>query len=195
MIHRIFAVFLFTLLALVGNVRADELFFAGTSTDISTNISYYVVPPAGNQQAVVTYINATSDLAGSVVQFYNAAAPVKVSAAAASTNVQIASITGLSTGGVVIVQSVTNNTFQRTTVVSFSATNVILSATNVLSALVAGDKIYPASTAGAIPVGAATKEVVGASFVSQGNNRPLLVEVNGTAAAGNHINAISGTYK
>lgn len=170
--------------------------FAGTGTDISTNLNYFVVPPfGGSRKARVLYVNATSDKAGSVIQFYNSAAPINVTNSSVSgTNVVWASGTGLSGSDILIVRSVSGETFQRVTVSSATDGYITLNQ-NLSFALVAGDKVYKATTAGFIPVGAATKEVnasVGGCYFSQGLDRPLLIDLDGTSAV--HINAISGDY-
>lgn len=173
--------------------------FAGTGEG-TTTLSYFIAGPSTpyNQRMTGTprlqYINATSDKAGSVIQFYTAGEPALVTGF--STNGQKAILmagTGYASNDVLVVRSVANDTYARYLVTTNSTTNVTVSA-NLSWALDVRDQVFKMTTAGKIPVGAATKELnAGAGAIYNGQKRkPLLFEIDGTSAC--KINACSGYF-
>lgn len=169
--------------------------FAGTGTDVSTNLCYYIA--SANYAGIprVQYINATSDLTSSAITFYSTATPLLVTTAQSiATNIITAVGTTFSGSDVVIVRHVSTDTYERAVVSSANGTTITLSAN--LSAIAAvGDLVYKCTAAGSIPVGNTTKELnAGVGGIYNGvAGRPLLVEVNGTSAC--QVNCVSGIYQ
>jgi hypothetical protein len=62
------------------------------------------------------------------------------------------------------------------------------------TAIASGDEIWPMTTAGFIPCGAATTlSLVGNGIYSGQPGKPLLLEVDGTSSC--QINAVSATFR
>jgi hypothetical protein len=179
-------------------LQAQET-FAGPGTG-TTTLSYCVAGPSSAYNTKLTgtprlqYINATSDKAASVIQFYTAGAPASVTGL--STNgqkvIKMAG-TGYASNDVLVVRSVSNNTYARCVVTTNSTTTVTVAA-NLPWDLVTNDQVWKMTAGGSIPVGAATKELnAGAGAVYNGQKaKPLLFEIDGTSAC--HINAAAGYF-
>lgn len=194
--------------------EAANTVFSGQGSAYSTNTSYYVVSagPQIPQESIpqIEYLNVQSDTlsvsnARGAVLFYRAGAPSELSAASggATNTVRLASGgTAFTVGGVVILQHVAADTYERLVVMTNSATSV--SFTNATaSAVDLGDRIYLATVAASLPVnttvpaaGAGNKEFAPPKPLFSGEEaRPLLVEVNGIGTNFIKIGTISGSYK
>jgi hypothetical protein len=170
-------------------VQAQIKFEAGTGTDVSTTLCYYAFSSKGAGTPVIKYLNVTSDKASSVVQFYTAGSSILVTnsvIAGTNTILLTGTTSGFQTNDVIVIRSVSNDTYQRTSVSQVAAGSIV-TAQNTAFALAAGDVIYRMSTAGAIPVGNATVTITGACY-SGARDKPLLLEVDGTSAC--QINAV-----
>jgi hypothetical protein len=181
--------------ALVSSVSLEAQTFSGTGTDVSTNLNYFIATARGAGTARINFISATSDKAGSVVQFYTSGAPVTITAAGAATNTVTAVGTGNFSGSdIVIVRHVSADTYERAVVDSVTATNITWSA-NLGSATAIGDLLYKASTASTIPVGNATVTVnaAGGGLFNGREGRPTLLVLDGTSAC--QLNTVSGEFR
>lgn len=165
-------------------------------TDVGTTLCYAVISANGNNQSapVLTYLNATSDKAASVVQFYTAGTPVRADVASSTTNLVVASgdTNGFAANDVVIIRHLATDTYERRILTpNTTATNLNLTVAPTTTVAV-GDLIYKATAAGSIPVGNATKELVGPGIYAGQRGKPLLLEVDGTSAC--QINAVAASY-
>lgn len=173
--------------------------YATGGTDVSTTLCYAVISSysVNGGSPVVTYLSATSDKAGSVVQFYRSSVPLNITTASSTTNLAIAtnSMSGFTSNAIVVIQhnnSVgTPETFERRVVYHANSTNVAVSATFDASTA-AGDKVWLQTAGGSIPVGNASITPIGDGIYSGVPGRPLLLEVDGTSAC--QINAVNAVY-
>lgn len=166
--------------------------FAGVGTG-ATTLSYFIAPASGQGIPRLQYINATSDKAGSVIQFYTAAAGTRITTASTGTTITAVG-TSYASNDVIIVRFRATDTYQRLVVSASTATNITTTAALQATAAV-GDTVYEVTAAGSIPVGAATKELnAGAGAIFNGQEGyPLLFEIDGTSAC--KINAASGIFQ
>lgn len=177
---------------------ADLTYWSGGGTDVGNTLCYTVVSRSGVKPTpVLTYLNATSDKAASVVQFYNAGVPVAASLTNSTTSIFV-SITNANTafttnGGIIIINHVATDTYERRILTGGgTGTNLVVTVAPT-SAVLPKDLIYQATTAGSIPVGAANLSLVGPGIYSGTPGRPLLLEVDGTSAC--QLNAAAADYK
>lgn len=184
---------LIVMLALSLTAQAQK-WVSGTSTDIGVTNTYYIARADLAGQPVVSYFSATSDKATSAIRGYSTAAPIPVTATAASGQAVVTHASGASAfagNDIVIVRSVANNTYQRCVVASDTATSVTFNE-NLNFALAAGDQLYIATVSASIPVAAATVSVLDDTFVGT-EGRPLLIDLDGTSAS--QINTVTVEYK
>jgi hypothetical protein len=181
-------------LALALNTRAaDTVYtFSQTSTDIGATNSHVIISANGPGSAQVDYVSVTSDKAGSQLLFYTASTGIPITLA---TNASQAVVYAVGTGNFsandkVVLRHVATDTYERLVVSSVAATTVTFTA-NPTAATVAGDIIYKMTAGAYVPVGAATKEIIGTSYIGQ-LSKPIYVEIDGTSAS--QINLISGVF-
>jgi len=188
--------FLVVLALLPAMVQAvDEIpFFAGGGTDVGTTLCYAVVSANGKNQGVpvVTYVNATSDKAGSIIQFYNITTSTAANVVSTSTALPVTSTNGFASGDIIVIRHLLDDTYERRILTTFTtATNLVTTVAPTV-ALVVGDIVYRAATAGFIPVGSATLQIVGDGIYAGQPGKPLLLEVDCTSAG--QINAVAAKF-
>lgn len=183
-------------------IHAEDAGFSAGGTLVSTNLSYVPVP-VGPGTPEVMYLSATSDTNTAKVTFYKVSASTIVTNAVGSgTNTVYFSDTsafsasdvcllrnGVSTNGTAI----NTANYQRLIISSVSPSNIVFTANTSLG-LVAGDVLYRMTSRGTIPVGNATKEVIGHCYTGR-NGEPLLVEVNGAGTNTVSVNSVNGLYR
>ena len=74
-------------------LAAPKSFWAGGGTDVGTSICYAVVTADAQDQGtpVLTFLDATSDKAGAVVQFYTVGTPTYCNYVSTTTSIPVAS--------------------------------------------------------------------------------------------------------
>jgi hypothetical protein len=174
--------------------------FSGAGTAQSTTNAFYV---AGNYTLTkgtptVRYLNVSSDLANSVVQFYVVSNQVSVvnGTNAGTTNFVCSATNGFVAGDILLIKHTSSDTYERLPCFAVQNTNQIVVKYPPISQVNNGDTIWRAKPAGAIAIGAASNTVpTGAGmFIYAGQyDKPLLIEINGTSTA--TINAVSGDFK
>jgi hypothetical protein len=177
----------------VANAQTREN-FANTGTAIGSTNSHYVIPVSNLGKPIVTYLNGTSDKAGSVLQFWKAqsgAQTLTIATNASQAIVYVPSGSSFAANDVVVIQHKTSDSYERRIVSAQTSTNITLTV-NLTSAIVAGDQIYKMTQAGSIPVGNATKEITTVGVYNAPPGLPVLVDLDGTSAC--KINLISGYY-
>lgn len=168
--------------------------WSGGGTDVSTTLCYTVVSAnsKNNGQPVVTYLNATSDKAASVLTFYTAGTPTSCNYTNTTVSIPVNSTNGFAANDVIVIWHKLTDTYERRIVDTFtSATNITVTVAST-AATVPGDQIYKATAAGTIPVGNATKELNGTGIYSGQRGKPLLIDLDGTSAV--QVNAASAIY-
>lgn len=172
-------------------------FGVGTTNGAGTLSTVIVSARSANGGApAVSFVSATSDLAGSKVQFYRVVGQTTAKYATNSTTtLSVSDTNGFSSGDVIIIQHVAYDTYEKRTLTTMSgATNLVVTAAP-LTAVWPGDVIYEVSTAGAgsIAVGNATINLGGSGPIYVGQRgKPLLAEVNATSSGTLHV--LGGTY-
>lgn len=184
-------------LCLAAPAFADTL-FSGTGKTVSTQLCYFVTAPAPSQSVLISYLNATSDKAGSLAQFYTAGSPIPVTGS--STNgASVVKCTGtrLATNDVVVVVSgpntATPSAFRHTVSIITSSNVTFAQATT--SAFVYGDSIYRMTAAASVPVGAANLKLGpenGYFYVGQ-SGKPVLIQLDSTSSG--TLSLITGALK
>lgn len=178
----------------------DELaVWAGGGTDVSTNLCYSVVSANSKNQGspVLTYLNATSDKAGSVVQFYTAGQPVVANdtntTVTIPVNVSNSSNYFNANGGIIVIQHKATDTYERRVLTTFTGTTNIVVTVAPTTTVAIGDIIWPMTAAGSIPVGNATLTLGPGDGIYCGQKmKPLLMEIDGTSAC--QINAAAAKF-
>lgn len=156
------------------------------STNGATTLSWVIVPcmSANGGVPIVTYVNATSDKAGSVIQFYKVDAVTEANYASTTTSVPVSLTNGFPASEAVIIRHKATDTYEKATVTTFtSGTNLTLTAAP-WKALAVGDSIYHITKTGvsSIPVGNATKELNGPGIFAGQRNMPLYAEIDATTS-------------
>lgn len=175
---------------------AQDLFGKGlwAGADTGTTLASVIISPQAGEKPVLTYINATSDKAASVLQFYTGGTRIAPAAAASGqADVDVPDGSAFSGGNIVILHDRDGDQLQRLVVDSVADDTVTFTA-NLSFALTANDSLYIMTAGASIPVGAATKEVSAApgAIVAGSESGPFLVDLDGTSACA--INAASGIY-
>lgn len=174
--------------------------FGGTGTAQGTTNSFFV---AGNYTLatgtpVVRYLNVSSDLAASKVQFYALTNPVivQIGTNSGTTNLVVSSTNGFAAGNIVVIKHTTSDTYERLPLFAVQNTNQLVVKFPPATTCSSGDVLWYANPTGSIAIGATSNSVpTGAgNFIYAGQyGRPLLIEINGTSTAA--INAVSGDYR
>lgn len=184
-------------LACLSAPAAPKETFSGTSTDISTNLSYYVVSAEGAGAPVVTHIDATSDLTTSVLQFYCQSSTTtqctNTSNLAATNVVYVQSTNGFASNDVVVIWYKASDLYQKTKINADPGTGTLTLAQNTDRVISDGDAIIKMTAAGSLVIGNTTKNYNGVGLFYGSPGCVLLVEANGTAAC--QINTIAGYFK
>lgn len=169
--------------------------FAGPGST-GTTLSSYISPGVTNGGIPrLQFINATSDKAASILQFYSTTVSSRVTNTTASGQAVIQAPGGSFTGSdIIVVRSVANDTYQRL-IVSSSAAGTITATANLNFALASGDIVYKMTANGSVPVGAATLTLnaVGGGLYNGQSLRPFLIDLDGTSAC--KINIASGIWQ
>jgi hypothetical protein len=186
-------------LAISPPVSAQETYFSGVGTAVSTNESFVVLKASGDQggQGVprVEYLNATADTATGELVFWEAGDPVELTASSSgTTNILRCVGTTFVTNSLIILRHLATDTYERLLVMTNSATSVTL--TNATAAAVAkGDLVYLLTPGPRLPVGNATKEYAPANPLYSGNEaRPTLIRLLGLGTNTVRINLVSGRF-
>lgn len=156
----------------------------GTTNGAST-LSWVIAPcySANGGVPIVTYLNATSDKASSVVQFYKVTASTVANNTNTTTSVPVVTTNGFDTGLSVIVRHVANDVYEKLAITqSTGGTNLTLTA-GPAGSIAIGDIIYSISKTGVskIPVGNATVALTGNIYAGQ-RNAPIYAEVDSTTS-------------
>jgi hypothetical protein len=183
---------------------AEKTFDSGGGTDVGNTLCYSIA--SANSRAkdsgrittpVITYLNATSDKAGSIVQFYTAGTPRTVNYTNSTTTLYLDSTNTsgqfTTNGGIVVIRHTATDTYERRILVFGSSLTNLLVTVAPTAAVVPGDFVYPMTTAGFIPCGAATLSLVGNGIYAGLPGKPLLFELDGTSAV--QVNAWAVEYK
>lgn len=170
--------------------------FVSTGTNGTTLSSVIISANAYNDGCpVVTYYNATSDKAGSKLQFYLCDTNQQANYASSSTSIPVTATNGFASGDIIIIRHYATDTYERRVLTTFtSATNLTVTLAPV-TALAVGDQVYHTTTVGApwIACGNATVTSSGNSLVAGQPGCPLLCDLDGTSACS--INALTAEYK
>lgn len=185
--------FALALLPFAATAATQNFYFSGTGVG-STTLSYLAIPGTYGLPRV-QYLNTTSDLSNSVVKLYKSGAAIVATAPSTNgTSVVNAPGTGnVASNDVIVVWSPTTGAIERLVVSSVAAGTITTSGTLVYDHPT-GSTVYKMTSAGTIPVGAATKELnaQGGAIWNGQSRLPLLLEVNGTSACS--LNSVSGQY-
>lgn len=184
--------------------EAQEPFWAGdfwgTSTDVSTNYSYYVVPRwlgdyAASTKSEVQYVSMTSDLATSKLTIAVCTNGATLTADSVTNLLKCAATAhGIVSNDVVVVEDVSARTYEYARAVAVTTTSITLLSPGVAFSPGAGDKVYEATTAAQIPCGAATVTLAPAKKIADAaSDAPMLLSIDGTSAC--QINIVNGEYR
>lgn len=194
-IKSLFMVALLALTALPAFALEELPYFAGGGTDVGTTLCYAVVSANGKNQGapVVTYLNATSDKAASVVQFYSIATNTTANYVSTTTSLPVQYTNGFASGDIIVIRHLSKDTYERRILTTFTgATNLTVTVAPTV-ALAVGDQVYKATATGSIPCGATTLSLLGTGIYAGQNGKPLLLEVDSTSAG--QINAVAAKYE
>lgn len=185
---------LLCVLASSASAQSNRKYFGGTSTDVGTNLTYFVAPVSNYGAPLITYLSATSDKSTSAMTFYTPTTSVDFSTTnlAGITNLNTIVGTAFASNDVVVIQTKLGDKYQRAVVWSASATNIVITTTNAWPIAV-GDRIWRMSTVATRPVGAATTTDNGPGIFYGSPYAPLLIDLDGTSSC--QINAAAGTYQ
>ncbi len=191
------------------SAQAADLNFTGGGPSTATNRSTVIIsakapssrrgPNNGGGQAVVHYMNVTSDLATATIKFYRTGAPVKVTTASGSTT----NVLGLTaadaaafttTNQIIVVRHVATDVYERA--VNLTPTgNTVKFVPATAATVAAGDLVYVCTLIGpGLPVNSiAGKEFISSEGIACGEpGEPLLIELDGTSVCKLHV---AGKYR
>jgi hypothetical protein len=194
--------FTVVLLSVVSTSQAADLFFTGSGPSSATNRSTVIVGAKPSGQAVLHYLNATSDLASATIKFYRTGTAVAITAASGSpTNVvgvSAADATAFTTTNQTLIlrhlaKDPVNDTYERLT--NLTPTGNTIKFTSTAATVAKGDLIYVCTQDGSgLFVGDASKEYSATAGIYAGvTGKPLLVELNATTAG--KLMVTGRTYK
>jgi len=169
--------------------------YAGGGTDVGNTISYAVVSARSENGGapVVTYVSATSDKSGSVVQFYSVDTnQVATTASTATVYLPVSATNGFASGDIIVIRHMTSDTYEKRILTAFNTNGVLILTAAPGTATAVGDLIYKVTAGGTIPVGAATATLYGEGIYAGQKGKPLLLEVDGTSAC--QLNAVCAKY-
>lgn len=136
----------------------------------------------------LTFIHATSDLAGSVIAIYtglNESTVISNSAAAAAT-IFVADSSQFAVNDMVMIQSRSNSVQRGVVSAIVNATNLTLSTTFASQTASIGDTLHQLRTPVTLPVGAATVTFAAEGIASARRARPMVITLNGTTTCKIH---------
>lgn len=170
--------------------------FGVGSTNGATTLSWAIVSArsANNGTPAVSYINATSDKSTSKVQFYKVTAQAVAQLTNSTTTLYVRGTNGFASGDAVVIRHIADDSYEKRTLTSNSAsTNLVVTAAP-LGAVTQGDIIYKVVTtgAGSIPCGSATITPSGTYLYVGQQGKPLLVELDATTSG--TLNVVGGVY-
>lgn len=194
------------IMLMVAAVAFGQPAWSGGGTVVSTNVSYYVVPPVLGSGPAVQFVNAASDTADGAVSLYEAGTAVAVTAAgAAGTNAilvtsnQTAYAVGSywSNAVAVIVYGAPRGgtAYQRLTLSTNTANKLTFNET-LTYAPASGDQVYRVTVAARLPVGesASVSHTHGDGLYYGQRGKPLLIEAGGVGTNTVRLNCASGVY-
>ena len=186
----------------------------GSGTWGTTNYAVGSINATTGNQAICTYLNAKSDLAGSVVTIWGDANAGGTNATAiglfANSTTQVTMrivwdstgtnwvggylvTNGLTLGDPVIIRHLANDNYEVRVVTAITATNITVN-TAPTTAVANGDLMYPMVPVGTITLGANTLALGPGNLIATGSpNCPFMLSVNYTSAG--NIQAMSGMYR
>jgi hypothetical protein len=174
--------------------------FWGSSTDVGTNLTYYVVPRwlgdyASSTRAEIQYVSMTSDKAGSALSIAACTNGATLGAGSVTNLLRFAATThGIVSNDVVVVEDVSAGAYERAVAVAVTTTSITLSGAGVAFTPDSGDKVYEASTVAQIPCGNATVTLNPPKMVADAQaDAPIFLSLDGTAAC--QINIVNGEYR
>jgi hypothetical protein len=179
----------------VGAQQTSKSTDAKGGTDVGNTLCYAILSTAGEggKAPVITYLNATSDKAGSIIQFYTCGQVVSASHGSTTVSVPVNATNGFTAADIIIIRHGATDTYERRILDTFTSATNLTTTVAPSVALVPGDIIYKAVVAGTIPVGAATKELNGVGIYAGEKGKPLLLEIDGTSSC--QINAVCAKYE
>lgn len=164
---------------------------------VGTTLCYSINSALSANQGtpLLTYISATSDKAGSALQFYNVTTNTDCNFVSTTTSIPVRSTNGIAVNDIIVLRHAIDDTYERRIVTTFtSATNLTVTVAPTV-AMAVGDFVYRCATNGAyIPVGNATVQIIGtvAGIYAGQPNMPLLIDLDATSAC--QINLATARY-
>lgn len=161
-------------------------------TVVGTTLYYGVISANGKNSGapLVTGISGKSASATAKIQFYNITNSTAANFVSTTTSVPVVSTNGFSINDIIVIRHLYDDTYERRVVTTFtSATNLTVTAAPTV-ALAVGDIVYKALTSGTLVWGAATNTIQGPGIWAGQGGKPLLFEIDCSAAADG---GISGT--
>lgn len=166
--------------------------FALVGTDIATNYCYVVVPPFGEWQNRIQGWETLSDKATAVLTVHSAGTPqtLAYTNAAGTTNITIsnAAYAFCTNGSELVLYDPAGGIGYRHTAEN-AGSNFVTVTPEVQTGLLPGALIYKCTAATSFPVGT-TNSKSGTTLWIAGKGQPLLIDLDGTAAA--DIRAVTG---
>jgi len=150
-------------------------------------------PSLNNGAPVVTYVNATSDKAGALIQCYRVAAISTASLENSTTSIYVDANPTPSNACILVIWHKTAETYERLFATAASTATNFVTSVAAATTVYQGDKVYTMEKAGSVALGAATVSVNGTGVFYGQLGLPLLIDVDGTSAC--KVNSLSGYYQ
>jgi hypothetical protein len=157
--------------------------------------SFVVIPPSSAGTAIVTHVGASSDKAGSVLQFWRVTAQTVAPVNSTNFVIHVARTNGFSTTATVLIHYRGTDTYGVRVLEAMGASTLTVNDNFDNPAVKAGDSIYRVEATGPfIPVGQdATITVSGPAITAGERNKPLFLSVSGGTNA--TVNAATAIYR
>lgn len=194
----LFAALLFAVLtfqAMAALAEPVNGFGVGTTNGGGT-ASWVIVPArsANNGAPAVTMLSATSDLAGSKVQFSKVTATALVTGTNSTVTLQVNRTNGFASGTIIVIQHIVDNTYEKRTLTTMTTSTNLVCTAAPLGATTPGDIVYAMSSTGvgAVAVGSATVNLNGSYVYVGQKGKPILADLTGTSAC--TLQTLGGVY-
>lgn len=163
----------------------------GSVYNSTTNYTIISARSKTGGDPVLTFVSATSDLAGSRLQFYTNGVFTSSVLQNNTTALYVLNSAGFAAGNLAVMQHFPSGTSEMVIVSSVAFGGITIAQAPQLPFL-PGDIIYAQGAAGSVPVGASTITLNSVGIYSGQRKKPMLMTLSGTTTF--KINTVTATY-
>lgn len=176
--------------------------YADTGHSIGGTTNSYSIISANSfnlGQPILNFIDATSDKAGSKVQFYTSLAPLAVALTNDTVNVRVSLTNNITTNCIIVIRHTLTDTYEQCKVSGIQGPTNIIVFNAPATTTIPGDFVYPQATAGSIltvtnslAAGSMRVQLLGPGITTGPAGRPLLAILDTTTTG--QISTMSANF-